>query len=182
MKKSNALAVSLILLSSHLFAGEAYVMQNYDSSVGKIFAGAKVYEIKKDSDHSLVKYTGFIPAGSTIAYARHGLLEKEIELNADTKYEKISEKPDEYDTVWTQMSFELTLPTKILSYDKKQVADQGKELFEARCSTCHPLHPYDEFGINVWPGIIETMKERANLNDTEYSLAVRFLQSKAPTE
>lgn len=173
----------IVCLANFAFAGNLYLVTNYDiPAIGKIFAGAKVSELKKEGNETLVKYTGYIPAGSTVAYARFGLMEKELALMDGIKYQKVQEQEDDYGTRWAQISLEMKIPNAMLIDDEKKINVKGKELFEARCGTCHPLHNYDEFTINVWPGIVDTMKKNSGLNDDEYSLLVRFLQTQAPKE
>lgn len=58
--------------------------------------------------------------------------------------------------------------------------NEGKELFEERCGTCHALHPYDEFSKNVWPRTIKSMQDNASLDENEYYQMVKYLQRVAP--
>lgn len=181
--KLGVLFGSILCFANFSYASNLYITTNYDvPSVGKIFAGAKVTEVKKESNETLVKYVGYIPVGSTIAYARFALMEKELAFSDGKKYQKKQEKEDEYGTLWTEISIEMKLPNSILIDSAEKINNQGKGLFEARCGTCHPLHKYDEFNVNVWPSIVETMQKNAGLNESEYSLLVRFLQANAPKE
>ena len=53
--------------------------------------------------------------------------------------------------------------------------DDGRELFVARCSGCHPLPSPERFGFQRWHSILDTMGERARLTGAERELVLRYL-------
>lgn len=56
---------------------------------------------------------------------------------------------------------------------------QGRELYVARCSSCHlPVEP-TEIAPAHWPGHVAEMKERADLDEHEASLVTRYLVTMA---
>ena len=89
---------------------------------------------------------------------------------------------DEYDNEWLQVSITGFVAKDALTSDGTQVLTKGEALFKERCGNCHALHGYDEFSVNVWPSVIETMVGNAGLVGDETEYLVRFLQSKAPLE
>ena len=171
------------------FGADAYVadiIPMFDKAGGKEIAtlhvGAKVKELGQKGGYAQVEYIGFVPEDSTIAYARLGILEQDLQANS-TKILKIVKKvKDDYDNEWGEVSVKGYVKKDALVPDIAQIYANGENLFKERCGGCHALHGYDEFNVNVWPSVVETMIANSALEPKEFEEVVRFLQSKAPTE
>ncbi|MDE3056559.1 MAG: hypothetical protein KGJ59_01195 [Bacteroidota bacterium] len=55
----------------------------------------------------------------------------------------------------------------------------GRELYIAKCSGCHSLHAPSEYSERRWSAIVDTMKFKAKLNDSEAVLITKYLASAA---
>jgi hypothetical protein len=55
--------------------------------------------------------------------------------------------------------------------------ERGRELYVARCSGCHPLHPPDTQPAARWAALLDEMAPRAHLDATERDLVLRYLTS-----
>lgn len=178
------LFTSLIAFGAEFYVGEATPL--LDKANGKPIAqlsvGAKLKQISAKGEWVQVEYTGFAPEDSQIAYARVGVLERDI-LTDNAKSVKIVKKvKDDYDNEWANISVKGFVKKSALKADINEIYAAGKELFESRCGGCHALHGYDEFSANVWPGVVETMVANSALEPNETQTLIRFLQSKAPIE
>jgi len=55
--------------------------------------------------------------------------------------------------------------------------EQGKQLFEKRCATCHALPDSSAFTWNQWIDIMVAMSHMAGLDDGERALILQYLLS-----
>ncbi|ULO01583.1 molybdopterin-containing oxidoreductase IV, DMSO/TMAO/BSO reductase family, monoheme c-type cytochrome [Campylobacter sp. RM5004] len=174
--------IIMSLVASSLLAN-TYVMQNSSISqknkeIGTIIIGTKVDIVKKDNKNSEIKLKGYRPKGGKIIYDTLGVLSSSVNLN-DAKVAKVlGVETDEYENEWEVV--ELIASIDNANLGEKDVINEGKELFEERCGTCHALHPYDEFSKNVWPSTIKSMQDNASLDENEYYQMVKYLQRVAP--
>jgi cytochrome c5 len=53
--------------------------------------------------------------------------------------------------------------------------ERGRELYVARCSGCHPLHPPGTQPAARWAQVLDKMAPRAKLSGTERELVLRYL-------
>ena len=53
--------------------------------------------------------------------------------------------------------------------------ERGRELYVARCSGCHPLHPPATQPAARWATVLDTMAPRARLTPAERDLVLRYL-------
>jgi cytochrome c5 len=53
--------------------------------------------------------------------------------------------------------------------------ERGRELYVARCSGCHPLHPPDTQPAARWAAVLDQMAPRAKLSADERELVLRYL-------
>jgi cytochrome c5 len=53
--------------------------------------------------------------------------------------------------------------------------ERGRELYVARCSGCHPLHPPDSQPAARWAQLVDEMAPRARLKPDERELVLRYL-------
>lgn len=183
-----ALALSAVvaggLFGADLFVGSKTPILNKagGKAIGELSAGAKLKQISAKGDWVQVEYKGFIPGESTIAYARVGVLEQDINVASIKTFKKVKSHKDAYDNVWDEVSVKGFVKKDALKGDINEIYKAGETLFQERCGGCHALHPYDEFNANVWPSVVDSMTSQAALDPNETSILIRFLQSKAPTE
>ncbi len=57
-------------------------------------------------------------------------------------------------------------------------AQQGKQLFESHCMTCHALPNPTAYPLAKWPGILDRMAPRASLNAEQRQLLMEYLESR----
>ncbi|MBR8463180.1 hypothetical protein KDD93_01145 [Campylobacter sp. faydin G-24] len=181
--------LALAILSSALFAADIYVgaiAPMLDKIGGKEIAtlhiGAKVKELSLKGEYAQIEYQGFVPEGSTISYARLGILEQDLQANSEKSLKLVKKVMDEYDNEWQIVSIKGFVKKDALTPNIDEIYARGEDLFKNRCGGCHALHGYDEFNVNVWPSVVETMIGNSALTPDEFEEVVRFLQSKAPTE
>lgn len=53
--------------------------------------------------------------------------------------------------------------------------NQGRQLYIARCASCHQPVPPADVPAAEWPGHVAEMKERSKLDDHQADLVVRYL-------
>jgi len=53
--------------------------------------------------------------------------------------------------------------------------ERGRELYVARCSGCHPLHPPSTQPAARWAVVLDQMAPRAKLSPEERELVLRYL-------
>jgi hypothetical protein len=53
--------------------------------------------------------------------------------------------------------------------------ERGRELYVARCSGCHPLHPPATQPAARWAALVDEMAPRARLSAAERDLVLRYL-------
>lgn len=53
--------------------------------------------------------------------------------------------------------------------------EEGRELYVARCSGCHPLHAPDTQPPERWAALVDEMAPRARLSPDERDLVLRYL-------
>jgi hypothetical protein len=53
--------------------------------------------------------------------------------------------------------------------------ERGRELYVARCSGCHPLHPPGTQPAARWATVLDQMAPRAKLSADERELVLRYL-------
>lgn len=53
--------------------------------------------------------------------------------------------------------------------------EQGRQLYVARCSGCHPLHPPGTQPAARWAEVLDEMAPRARLSGAERELVLRYL-------
>ncbi len=53
--------------------------------------------------------------------------------------------------------------------------ERGRELYVARCSGCHPLHPPGTQPADRWATVLAEMAPRARLTPVERDLVLRYL-------
>lgn len=181
--------LTILVFCASLFASDAYVVSKtplLDKVNGKeiaiVHVGAKLNVIKENGKFAEVSYSGYVPQDSTNAYSKLGILELDVEAKDPKILKTIKKTMDEYDNEWLQVSITGFVAKDALTNDGAQVLAKGETLFKERCGSCHALHGYDEFSVNVWPSVIETMVGNAGLVGDETEQLVRFLQSKAPLE
>lgn len=178
------LTLSLLLFGADAFIGSQTAL--LDKAGGKELAalhvGAKVKVLGDSGEYTQVEYKGFVPEEGANAYARLGILELDLTAKDTKTLEVIGKKMDDYDNEWLEVSVKGFVKKEVLKNDITQIYTSGESLFKERCGGCHALHGYDEFGVNVWPSVIETMIANSALEPNEFEEVVRFLQSKAPVE
>lgn len=166
-------------------AGGSFVTQNTplfaeaseSSPLGELIIAAEVKELSKSGSFSEVEFVGFIPEGSTIVYEKSGMLIIGFEANSASILKVLGKKTDEYGSVWINVSAKGFVKSNTLSSDKSKILATGKTLFQAKCSTCHALHPESEFDANVWPSILESMGAQAGLSKPEKQSIEKYLQN-----
>lgn len=60
--------------------------------------------------------------------------------------------------------------------------ERGRELYVARCSGCHPLHPPSTQAPARWAALLDQMAPRARLTASERDLVLRYLTVASETE
>jgi len=59
--------------------------------------------------------------------------------------------------------------------------ERGRDLYVARCSGCHPLHPPGSQPAARWATVLDQMAPRAKLTGDERELVLRYLTATAGT-
>lgn len=166
-------------------AGGTYVSKNTPlfaeasegSALGELIIASEVKELSQKGAFSEVEFIGFAPEGSGVVYEKAGLLIIGFETSNPSLLKIIGKQTDEYGSVWLNVSVKGFVKTEALNGDKTKVLSSGKALFQAKCSTCHALHPENEFDANVWPSILEAMGAQAGLSKPEKQSIEKYLQN-----
>lgn len=146
-------------------------------AIGELIVAAEVKELSKNGSFSEVEFVGFMPEGSSIVYEKSGFLIVGFESLNPSTLKILGQKTDEYGSIWVNVSIKGFVASNALSSDKTMVLNNGKSLFQAKCSTCHALHHENEFDPNVWPSILETMGAQAGLSKHEKLSIEKYLQN-----
>lgn len=186
---SKALAAFLLAAACHLGATDLFVAAQTPllnkaggKEIAKLHVGAKLQVLKDGKDYVQVRYAGFVPEGSNVSYARLGILEQDLQAQNAKSLKTLKTVKDDYDNEWANVTIDGYVAKLAVTDDAAKIYDAGEDLFKERCGSCHALHGYDEFNVNVWPSVVETMIQNSGLQPDEYETLVRFLQSKAPIE
>jgi len=179
------LIAPLCVASTMLFAQSAFLTKNAPlyaeasegSALGELVIASEVKTLSTSGEYSEVEFQGFMPEGSTIAYEKAGVLMVGFQAQSPSVYKIIGQKKDEYDTVWLNVSVKGFVKTAVLDADKNKILNVGKAMFQAKCGTCHALHPEDEFDANVWPSILDAMSAQAGLSGSERYTIEKYLQN-----
>lgn len=175
-----------LCLTSLLFgAGGSFMSKNSplfsDASakeaLGELIVSAEVKELSKNGEYTEVEFTGYQPKDSRVVYEKTGVLIVGFETAIPSAVKIIGEKTDEYGTVWSHVTVKGFVVTSALGKDKGSILQAGKDLFSAKCGTCHALHAENEFDANVWPSILEAMGEQAALSKDEKYSIMKYLQN-----
>lgn len=184
-----ALAAFLLATACHLGAADLFVAAQTPllnkaggKEIAKLHVGAKLQVLKDGKDYVQVRYAGFVPEGSNVSYARLGILEQDLQAQNAKSLKTLKTVKDDYDNEWANVTIDGYVAKLAVTDDAAKIYDAGENLFKERCGSCHALHGYDEFNVNVWPSVVETMIQNSGLQPDEYETLVRFLQSKAPIE
>ena len=110
-------------------------------------------------------------------YEKAGMLIIGFEASNPAALKVLGKKTDEYGSVWINVSVKGFVKSDALNSDKNKVLADGKTLFQAKCSTCHALHPETEFDANVWPSILVAMGAQAGLSKPEKQSIEKNLQN-----
>lgn len=173
----------IMSLATSFLLANTYVMQNSPISqknkeIGTIIIGTKVDVIKAINKSSQIKLKGYRPKGGKIIYDTLGVLSSSVNLSDTNSVKVLGVEVDEYENEWEVVELIADIDSSKLG--DKDIINDGKELFEERCGTCHALHSYDEFSKNVWPSTIKSMQDNASLDEDEYYQIVKYLQRVAP--
>lgn len=186
---SKALATFLFATACQLGAADLFVAAQTPllnkaggKEIAKLHVGAKLQVLKDGKDYVQVRYAGFVPEGSNVSYARLGILEQDLQAQNVKSLKTLKTVKDDYDNEWANVTIDGYVAKLAVTDDAAKIYDAGENLFKERCGSCHALHGYDEFNVNVWPSVVETMIQNSGLQPDEYETLVRFLQSKAPVE
>lgn len=175
-----------LCLASFLFgAGGSFLRQNsplFASSdakeaLGELIVSSEVKELSKSGEYTEVEFIGYQPKDSAVVYEKAGVLIVGLEVANAGALKVIGEKTDEYGTVWLNVSMKGFVASSALGKDKGSILKAGKELFGAKCGTCHALHAESEFDANVWPSILDAMGEQAALSKDEKYSIMKYLQN-----
>lgn len=147
------------------------------SLLGELIVASEVKVLSQKDSFSEVEFIGFMPEGSSIVYEKSGFLIIGFESSNPSTLKILGQKTDEYGSVWINVSIKGFVASNALSSDKTLVLNNGKSLFQAKCSTCHALHHENEFDPNVWPSILETMGAQAGLSKHEKLSIEKYLQN-----
>lgn len=154
-----------------------YAEASESSALGELIIASEVKELSQKGSFSEVEFVGFAPEGSTIVYEKAGMLIVGFESSNPSAMKVLGKKTDEYGSVWLNVSIKGFVKSDALSSDKNKALGAGKTLFQAKCSTCHALHPESEFDANVWPSILEAMGAQAGLSKPEKQSIEKYLQN-----
>ena len=154
-----------------------YAEASEGSALGELIIASEVKELSQKGSFSEVEFVGFIPEGGSVAYEKMGMLIIGFEASTPSVLKVLGQKTDEYGSVWINVSVKGFVKTDALNSDKSKILNTGKTLFQAKCSTCHALHPETEFDANVWPSILEAMGQQAGLSKPEKQSIEKYLQN-----
>jgi len=184
MKPFKAIA-PLCIVATLVCAQSAFVAQNVHlyatasdgSALGELIVASQVNVLSQKGEFTEVEFVGFMPEGSTKAYEKIGMLMVGFEAPTPSTYKVIGQKKDEYESIWLNVSVKGFVKTKALKETKASILEEGKAAFQAKCGTCHALHPEGEFEANVWPSILEAMSPQAGLSSAERYSIEKYLQN-----
>lgn len=154
-----------------------YAEASEGSALGELIIASEVKELSQKGSFSEVEFVGFVPEGSSVVYEKAGMLIIGFEASNPAVLKVLGKKTDEYGSVWINVSVKGFVKSDALNSDKNKVLADGKTLFQAKCSTCHALHPETEFDANVWPSILEAMGAQAGLSKPEKQSIEKYLQN-----
>jgi hypothetical protein len=157
-----------------------YAEASESSALGELIIASEVKELSQKGSFSEVEFVGFVPEGSSVVYEKAGMLIVGFEASSPSVLKVLGKKTDEYGSVWINVSVKGFVKTDALSSDKSKGLNAGKALFQAKCGTCHALHPESEFDANVWPSILEAMGVQAGLAKAEKQSIEKYLQNFQP--
>ena len=66
-------------------------------------------------------------------------------------------------------------PARSGEYVDLATLNEGRTLFVSRCIECHTLPPFWHYSAKDWPGIVDSMAHRANLQRNERDAIVAYV-------
>lgn len=78
--------------------------------------------------------------------------------------------------VWTRGELTGWVSDAGLVTDRQKFTEYAQEMNEVTCSACHHLYKPGDFGPAEWEEVMQEMRHRVSLNDTEYAIVRKYLQ------
>ena len=153
-----------------------YLDASAKEAIGELVVSTEVKELSQKGEFSEIEFVGYQPKDSGVVYEKVRVVGVGLEIAKPEAIKVVGEKTDEYGTVWQTVSVKGFVPTKLIAKDRATISQAGKNLFGEKCGSCHALHAEDEFDANVWPSILDGMREQAGLSKDENDLILKYLQ------
>lgn len=166
-----------------------YANMDDATQIGSITPGTAVSQKHQDEKSKTgreeISLSGWSTKGaSSVIYSEIG--QRIILATLDStafQHEKIlNQRTDAYGAVWKQVLVTGWVDPTTFSPDIGSVWASAQDIYDARCSACHALHSPTEFTANQWPGILETMTQKAALSPADAALVTQYLQAHARSQ
>lgn len=163
-----------------------YANMDDATQIGSIMPGTAVSQKRQNEKSKTgreeISLEGWSTKGaSSVIYSEIGqrMILATLSGNAFQHEKILDQKIDAYGTAWKQVLFSGWVNKAQFSPDITTVWASARDIYGARCSSCHALHSPTEFTANQWPGILETMTQKAALSPADAALVTQYLQAHA---
>ena len=189
MKKVYLTLLSIIITTSiyakqnEVFAkisSPVFLNSTLTKTIGTVQTATPLNIIKEKNSSLLVKVMGWSAEGSeTIIFKKVGerVIYAILDENSVKDIKIIKTVLDDYETPWNQVTINLWIKKENAVKDINIIWDEASALFNGRCGGCHPVPDLHHFTANQWPGIINSMKNRAGLMPNEFQSVVKYVQN-----
>ncbi len=157
-----------------------YKDESRTKPIGTVQTATPLKVIKEKNNFLLVELSGWSAEGSPeVVFHKIGqrIIYAVLDNEAIDLIKVIQTQLDDYDTKWHKITIPIWIKKESTTEDIKTIWSSASKLYLGRCSSCHAAPHFDDFTTNQWPGIIQSMKDRAGLMPDEFQLIVKYLQN-----